>query len=494
MPIKYLDTLTITGGISATADITTTGRILSAGRDLNSVFGTSTVVSLSTISPNSQVTATSGTLGIDPASNLWVKKAGTLTSNWETVFTSTSGQYYANIILQDATGVVLNPGELGTVNGNLVIGDGSTASGNRVGSNSGSLASDEFRDYSDSAEGYSAMQRLSITSSTSAFSATNGFILSSNTPGTVWFTVNSPVLGIFAGTSTGRFFRPLTTILSVRSTTQYARALRWDGTFGPICSGTGNFSILHGDQPTGVYTMTQIPVCVFPCTSTGRLSGTLNRAFFTGPFFGTTTTIPSAVAVDLSGMVGMDSYYVNDSNITRIDVSRIHNFVYLDFRSNKIREVNIPASAYVQNSPMGPYGDAGYWLDVSNNPITTLTAPYGASSIKANSCGLKSFKAGEYSNSVECNGFNPVNSIDFSALGTVNASNGGSFQFNGANMTTNAVDAAFNSFPTTFLQVASAAGDEGIGVVITGTSEPPSANSLFVRNLIVAGGGYVLTN
>lgn len=39
MPIKYLDTLTITGGISATADITTTGRILSGGQDITKAIG-----------------------------------------------------------------------------------------------------------------------------------------------------------------------------------------------------------------------------------------------------------------------------------------------------------------------------------------------------------------------------------------------------------------------------------------------------------------------
>ena len=491
MPIKYLDTLTITGGISATADIITTGRILSAGRDLNSVFGTSTVVALSTISPNNQVTATSGTLGIDPASNLWVKKTGTLNSNWETVFTSTSGQYYANIILQDATGAVLDPGELGTVNGNLVIGDGSTAGGNRVGSNSGSLASDEFRDYSDSAEGYSAMQRLSITSSTSAFSATNGFTLSSNTPGTLWLTINSPALGTFTGPINGRVLRPLTSIVGVQSTTQYARALRWDGTFGPICSGTGNINVLHGNQPTDAYTMTQIPICVFPCTSTGRLSGALSSPFFEESRFGTAFTMASAVIIGDPEDVFL--YHMGFNSFTKIDVSNIHNSVFLDFSYNKIREVNIPASAYIQNSPAASSFGRGYWLDVSNNPITTLTVPYGASNISANNCGLKSFKAGEYSTIVQCNGFNPVNSIDFSALGTVNAAYGGSFEFNGASMTTNAVDAAFNSFPTTFLQVASAA-PEGITVIITGTSEPPSLNSLFVRNLIVAGGGYILTN
>ena len=493
MPIKYLDTLTITGGISATADITTTGRILSAGRDLNSVFGTSTVVTLSTISPNSQVTATSGTLAIDPASNLWVKKAGTPTSNWETVFTSTSGQYYANIILQDATGVVLNPGELGTVDGNLVIGDGNTASGNRVGSNSGSLASDEFRDYSDSAEGYSAIRRLSITSSTSAFSATNGFTLSSNTPGTVWFTMNSPALGIFISSMGGRVFRPLTGIIQVQSTTRHARMLRWDGTFGPICSGDtsdSTFNLLHGDQPTSGYTMMQLPVCVFPCTPTGALSGTLSNILLTGNTGLTTMVIPSAV--NMGDPDDLSAYSTTSSNITKIDVSSIHNSVHLNFNQNKIREVNIPASAYKQNSPASSF-QRGYWLDVSNNPITTLIAPYGASAIIADNCGLKSYKAGEYNTTIQCNGFNPINSIDFSALGTVNAGFGGSFEFNGANMTTNAVDAAFNSFPTTFLQVASAA-PEAITVRITGTSEPPSANSLFVRNLIVAGGGVVITN
>lgn len=485
MPTTFVDNILVNG------DVNMTGRILSAGRDLNSVFGTSTVVSLSTISPNSQVTATSGTLGIDPASNLWVKKVGTPTSNWETVFTSTSGQYYANIILQDATGVVLNPGELGTVDGNLVIGDGSTASGNRVGSNSASLASDEFRDYSDSAEGYSAIQRLSIMSSTSAFSATNGFILSSNTPGTLWFAVNSPALGFFTGAMGGRVFRPLTSIFHVRSTTQHARALRWDGTFGPICSGTGSFHVLYGDQPAGAYTMMQIPVCVFPCTPTGVLSGSVGGISITGGSCVTTTIIPSAVNTS-SNPSSTTTISLFSSNITKIDVSRVHNNVLLSFQNGKIREVNIPPSAYVQTSPAGAFG-LGYDLDVSNNPITSLTAPYGAHDITANNCGLKSFKAGEYSTIVQCNGFNPVNSIDFSALGTVNAAFGGSFEFNGANMTTNAVDAAFNSFPTTFLQVASAA-PEGIFVVITGTSQPPSPNSLFVRNLIVAGGGGVITN
>jgi hypothetical protein len=39
MPIRYLDTLTITGGISATADITTTGRILSGGMDITKAIG-----------------------------------------------------------------------------------------------------------------------------------------------------------------------------------------------------------------------------------------------------------------------------------------------------------------------------------------------------------------------------------------------------------------------------------------------------------------------
>jgi hypothetical protein len=104
---------------------------------------------------------------------------------------------------------------------------------------------------------------------------------------------------------------------------------------------------------------------------------------------------------------------------------------------------------------------------------------------------LKSFKAGEYSIDVTCEGINPVNSIDFSTLGTVNAAQQSEFLFPGANMTTNAVDAAFNSFPMTYLQLASAA---PIVVQITGTSQPPSPNSQSVRDLIVAGGGVVITN
>jgi len=98
-------------------------------QSLATALSSATVVSLSTTAPNNNIAARSGTIGIDPNNNVWIKETGTGTSGWESIFTSTSGAYYANIILQDASGVVLNLGELGRVGSTVVVGDGSTVGG-----------------------------------------------------------------------------------------------------------------------------------------------------------------------------------------------------------------------------------------------------------------------------------------------------------------------------------------------------------------------------
>jgi hypothetical protein len=161
---------------------------------------------------------------------------------------------------------------------------------------------------------------------------------------------------------------------------------------------------------------------------------------------------------------------------------------------NNISIVEPSIDVYRPLSPVSPGRAKGYTLDLSNNPLTRFTTPSGARILTLNNCGLTRFRAGEYSINVTCDGNNPVTNIDFSGLGTVNADMSGSsydFSFQGANMKTQAVDSAFNSFPLTFLQQASG---YGINVIITGASEPPSANSFTIRNTITAGGGIVVTN
>ena len=534
----------VSGGIVSTISLpqsaiwqTTSNIVSSLSSNWNSVYTfvnansaiIANTISLSTTAPNGIVYAKTGNFGTDPTGALWYKTQNG-TSGWETVFTSTSGQYLADISLQDATGIVLNSGQLGTVAGNLVMGDGVTVGGNTIssGSSNTSLDSSYFQARVNSQIGYDKINILKNYTVSPAFSAANGFVLANDTtilnsnPGVIWACSNTWINtkfgtgGLYYALKAGS---PGTGGAYVSTTTGYFRVVRWDGALTTLQGAASSAAyytnpnvvgskITMGSDPVAPYICNQIPFGIFSCDSTGTaVSGIISQISL--PHAGLTAfdgSSLSSVAFSLDAEyinIGFGNFYggqfidLQQNNLTDLRVGNNLDDASTIFVGNNTQLTTISLSGlYKSTNKTGSYyptGESGIQLscDSCSSLSTLILPPSGVGYVYANNTQLKSWKGSDCEIIANYATSTPIASIDFSgiriSLQTVTAT----YSFGNAIMTAAQVDAAFNSIPS----VMYINGCAGSYFRISGPlCAKPTAASATIRAALVLAGATVVTS
>jgi hypothetical protein len=153
----------------------------------------------------------------------------------------------------------------------------------------------------------------------------------------------------------------------VRSTTGYARALRWDGNWAAN-SGSGtpgsNITVAFGTAPASPYN-TRIPkfFAIFPTNSSGNISGNLTYL---------SCSSNQLTSLDVSGLTALGELSCSSNQLTSLDVSGLTALSTLSCFDNQLTSLDV--SGLTALSQLDCYNNQLTSLDVSG--LTALDTLY----------------------------------------------------------------------------------------------------------------------
>jgi len=301
--------------------------------------------------------------------------------------------------------------------------------------------------------------------------------------------------------------------ITAKSSTGYAKVLRWDGAFGAR-SGTGvpstEFTLTIGTAPISPYTSRSPKfLAVFPCDSAGTISGTLTSL---------TCAYCMLTALDVRGLSSLTSLNCGTNNIPWVDLSGLPALTYLDCSSNNLTALELAAVPLLTTLTCG--SNALSSLDLGKVPLLTSLTCTGTgaflttlaltnvpllsslncsncklitldvtglpllTSLNCASCSLTSLVVRGLSalTTLDC-GVNSLTALDVTGLSALNNFNGMSNILSPA-----AMDAMWLSLP-------SAADDNEGTWNMTGSGNQTSTSaSLAKRNAMIEGGWTLMIN
>ena len=295
--------------------------------------------------------------------------------------------------------------------------------------------------------------------------------------------------------------------ITLKTSTGYAKVLRWDGTFGAR-SGTGvaatEFSLTIGTAPVSPYTSRSPKfLAVFPCDSGGVITGSLTslvcaycqltaldvRGLSSLAYlnFGT-NQLPW---IDLSGLPALTYLDCTNNNFTALELTGVPLLTTLSCGSNALSSLDlgkVPLLTSLTCSGMGAFLTT---LDLASVPLLSVLACSNCkltslhvtglpllTNLNCSSCSLTSLVVAGLSTltTLDC-GANSLTALDVSGLSAL-------VNFNGMSnlLPPAAMDAMWNSLPT--------AADDNDGTWnMSGTGNQTSTSaSLTKRNAMIAGG------
>lgn len=282
--------------------------------------------------------------------------------------------------------------------------------------------------------------------------------------------------------------------ITVKTSTGYAKALRWDGTFAAR-SGTGvagtAFSLTMGTAPASPYnSRTPKFVAVFPCNSAGTVTGSLTYLVCAVCHL-TALDVRGLSAlthldcgtnqlpwIDLSGVPALTYLNCYANNLTALDLSGVPLLTTLDCGSNALSQTSMDLNKVPLLTSLSLSGMGGFLttLDVTGLPLLT--------SLNCSNCSLTSLTVDGMSalTMLDCRSILDT-SLDLSGLSAIT-----NFYGVSTTMTSAQVDAMINSLP------AAANDNAGTFDISAAGVAAPEAASLTKRNAMLAGGWTIFTN